>query len=325
MCHILGVWTVSRRRLKIIAVIVFIGVLLLSTLYYFTYILHAVENIGMAVEFNDHAAAAWVALEKKWFRDVGLNVTSLATFRTGLQLAAAITRGDIDVAWACLGPIIMAYARGVPLKIVCMAHLHGYALVAKPEYESVEDLNGKVIACPGPGSPCWLLLRMVMEKYNIEAVVRKMSPHTALNALLSGQIDAAALPEHYVTLAKLKGMRVLVRSQSIWPTMPGSVLVVKEEFLKRNPKAVKKLVEVTVRALNYINKHFEDSARIVAKKLNIPYEAALESMRYLDYTYEIDLNEVQKYINLLVKYGAIDKPFNASDIVDTRFLKEVVG
>ena len=220
---------------------------------------------------------------------------------------------------------MVTLSRGVPLKIICMAHLHGYALVCKPEYDSIMDLNGKIIACPGPGSPCWLLLKMVIDKYDIQVRIRKMPPHMALNALVSGQLDAAALPEHYVTLAKMKGMKVLVRSQDIWPTMPGSVLVVKVDYLRSHPEAVRKLVKVTIRALNYINKHFDDAARIVAKRLNIPYEASLESMRNLKYTYSIDESEIQKYIDLLVKYGAIDKSFNASNIIDSSFLQELLG
>jgi len=302
-------------------VIAFIAVSLLL-ISHLMLIPHAIENVGMAVEFNNHAATAWIAMEKGWFKEVGLNISSLATFRTGLELAAAITRGDIDVAWACLGPIIMAYARGVPLKVVCMAHLHGYAIVSRPKYERMEDLNGKIIACPGPGSPCWLLLKIVMDKYGIQAKVKKMPPHIALNALISGQVDAAALPEHYVTLAKLKGMRVLVRSQDVWPNMPGSVLAVKKEFLEEHPEVVEKLVRVTVKALNYINSNFKDAAMIIAKKLNIPYDAALESMKNLQYTCEIDESEVQRYIDLMVKYGAISKPFNATELIDKQFLKQ---
>lgn len=312
----------GKVNLRIVIIAVVFTIIVLSLIFYPILTSHALKKVGMAVEFNDHAAAAWIALEKGWFREAGLNVSSLATFRTGLQLAAAISRGDIDVAWACLGPIIMAYARGVPLKVVCMTHLHGYVILCKPGYKSIKDLNGKIIACPGPGSPCWLLLKIVMDKYNIQVKIKKMPPHMALNALVSRQIDAAVLPEHYATLAKMKGARILIRSRDVWPEMPGSVLVVKKEYLEKHPDAVKKLVEVTIKALNYINNNFDDSAKIVAKKLNIPYEAALESMKYLKYTYKIDKDEVQKYINLLAKYGAIDKPFNATDLIDEEFLKQ---
>jgi NitT/TauT family transport system substrate-binding protein len=72
----------------------------------------------MAVEFNDHFAAAWIALDKGFFEEEGLNVTRLETFTTGLELSVALTKGDVDVAWACSGPLILARAQGVPIVVV---------------------------------------------------------------------------------------------------------------------------------------------------------------------------------------------------------------
>jgi len=315
----------KRVSLKTAVIILIILCIIIYTFYstIFTLLVGKACNIGMAVEFNDHAAAAWIAMEKGWFEQENLNISTLATFKTGLELAAALSRGDIDVAWACLGPIIVAYSRGVKVSIVCMAHLHGYAIVGKPEFTTLNDLNGKVIACPGPGSPGWLLLKIIMEKYDLHAEVKKMAPYIALNALITGQIDAAALPEHYVTLAENSGMRVLIRSQDVWPEMPGSVLVVKSDYLDKHPEIVRKLVKVTLKALDYINSHFEDSAKIVAKRLGISYDAALRSMSNLDYTFKIDVSEVQMYIDLLAKYGAIEHSFNASEILCLDFISEV--
>ncbi|RLG87126.1 MAG: hypothetical protein DRO18_03570, partial [Thermoprotei archaeon] len=264
-------------------------------------------NIGMAVEFNDHSAAAWVALDKGWFKEEGLNVSKLVVFRTGLELATAMAKGDIPVAWVCTSPAILIYSRGTPIKILAMTHLHGYAIVARPEISDVRELSGKVVASSGPGSPTWLLLKMVIDMYNLSDVeIKKMPPFMSLNALLTGQIDAASLPEHYVSLAESKGMRVLIRSQDIWPNMPGSALVVREDFLKGHPDIVLKLIKVTVKSTKYINKNLNESARIVAKRLNVPYDVMLRSMKNLRYTYVIDKDEIQKLINLLVKYGVIN-------------------
>ncbi len=34
------------------------------------------SDVGMAVEFNDHAACAYVAKEKGWYKEEGLNFTA---------------------------------------------------------------------------------------------------------------------------------------------------------------------------------------------------------------------------------------------------------
>ncbi|RLF04817.1 MAG: hypothetical protein DRJ60_06565, partial [Thermoprotei archaeon] len=137
------------RPAKIVSVIV--GIMLISLIALAFLVLPPMlkaeaKPISMAVEFNDHSAAAWIALDKGWFKEEGLNVTTLETFTTGLELAAALTKGDVDVAWACLGPLLLAYARGVPIVVVAQAHLHGYAIVGRPGIESIDQLNGGVVA-----------------------------------------------------------------------------------------------------------------------------------------------------------------------------------
>ncbi len=287
------------------------------------------ENIGMAVEFNDHSAAAWIALRKGLFREMGLNISSFTTFRTGLALAAALYRDDIQAAWVCLGPGLVAIDRGIPIKVVAMAHLHGYSILVSPKsnISKVSGLKGKTIAVPGPGSPAWLLLRMVLDEYNIglgTIKMKKMPPDIGTNALTFGLVDAAALPEPYVSIAESRGAKVLVRSQDIWSNMPGSVLVVKESFLTEHPDAVIKLIRVDIKGVKYIRKHFNVSASIVAASLGVEAPIVERSMQFLSYEWNIDLIEVQRYIDLLKGYGAIEGRFKAAETVDLEFLGEAV-
>ena len=75
--------------------------------------------IGMAVEFMDHSACAYISQDKGWFEEEGLNLTSYESYVTGMALASALARGDIQVAYICLVPAINVYANAkVPIKIV---------------------------------------------------------------------------------------------------------------------------------------------------------------------------------------------------------------
>src|SRR4030042_4566465 len=83
--------------------------------------------IGMAVEFMDHAACAYISQNKGWFEEEGLNLTSYESYVTGMALASALARGDIQVAYMCLIPAINVYANAkVPIKIVAGTHKYGY-------------------------------------------------------------------------------------------------------------------------------------------------------------------------------------------------------
>ena len=62
----------------------------------------------MAVEFVDHAACAHIAKNKGWFEEEGIKLKFYDSYITGMALAAALSRGDIDIAYICLIPAINA-------------------------------------------------------------------------------------------------------------------------------------------------------------------------------------------------------------------------
>ncbi len=279
--------------------------------------------VRFAVELNDHSSAFWVALDKGWFEEEGVHL-DYKVFSTGLELAVALTKGDVDVALACVGPLLLAKNRGVPLKLVAMMHNHGYAIVVNPDkVRDVSDLNGKSVSASGPGSPTWVLLMLVKDKYNLTMNIHRMPPFMATTALLTGKIDAASIPEHYATLAESMGAKVLLRSQDIWPTMPGSGVATTEDFLRNHRDLVVKIVKVLARAIDYIKEHPDEAAKIVAKHLASDVGVLKKSMSNLEYTIKINVDEIQRYINYLVEYNILEKNMSALDFVDTSILREL--
>ncbi len=217
--------------------------------------------IGVAVEFNDHAAAAYIAQDKGWFEEEGLDLSACESYVTGMALASALARGDIEVAYICLVPAINAYANaGVPIKIVAGTHWAGYGLVVNPDkIGAVEDLEKPDIriGCVREGGPVDVLLQKVIDGYGLDrdevlSRVQRMNPPKQVLAIQTGQIDAAFLPEHWATTAEDFGFRMLLTSQDIWPEVQGSVLVVKEELLEEHPEVVSKLVGTSQRATDWI-------------------------------------------------------------------------
>jgi NitT/TauT family transport system substrate-binding protein len=304
--------------------------------------------IGMAVEFNDHAASAYIAKDKGWFEEEGLKLTAYESYVTGMALAAALARGDIQVADVCLVPAIITYANaGVPIKIVAGTHKYGYGLVVNPEkIKTVEDLEGADIriGCVQVGGAVDVVLRKTIDKYGLDEDrvlnhVQRMNPPKQVMAIGAGQLDAVFLPEHWATMAEELGFKMLLTSQDIWPEMQGSVLVVKDDLINSHPEVVRKLVEVTERATEWGNQHPQEAAEVMARQLQaaggdvLPTEIAgavtglevtpevlLRSMARLEYTTDIDPKVIQETIDYLVELGYIKKGFNAEDILDLRYL-----
>ena len=306
-------------------------------------------SIGMAVEFTDHAACAYISQDQGWFEEAGLNLTAYESYATGMALASALARGDIEVAYICLVPAINAYANaGVPIKVVAGTHKYGYALVVNTDkIKTVKDLEKPEVrfGCVREGGAVDVLLHKIIDTYHLDegkvlSNAQRMNPAKQVVAIKTGQLDAAFLPEQWATMAEEVGFKMLLMSQDVWPEMQGSVLVVKEDLISENPSAVGKLIRVSQRATDWGNQHLEEAAEVVARQLQaagseilpakvadvassleITPEVLLRSMQRLEYTTGIDPVVVQDTIDYVAELGYIKSTFNAEDILDLRFLE----
>ena len=305
--------------------------------------------IGMAVEFMDHAAGAYISQDKGWFEEEGLNLSSYESYVTGMTLASALARGDIQVAYLCLVPAINVYANAkVPIKIIAGTHKYGYGLVVNPnKIKSIKDLEGSDIriGCVREGGAVDVLLHKTIDRYNLDEKkilnnIQRMNPPMQVLAINTGQLDAAFLPEQWATMTEDLGFKMLLMSQEVWPEMQGSVLVVKDELIRDNPEVVEKLVKISQKATDWINQYPQEAAEIVARQLQeaggnlfpveitdiavkteITPEVLLRSMNRLEYTTDIDAVVIQDAINYVARLGYIKSSFKAEDILDLSFIK----
>ena len=304
----------------------------------------------MAVEFMDHAACAYISQDKGWFEEEGLKLTAYESYVTGMALASALARGDIEVAYICLVPAINAYANaGVPIKIVAGTHKYGYGLVVNPDkIRTVNDLEKPDIriGCVREGGAVDIILHKTIDKYSLDQDkvldnIQRMNPPKQVLAIKMGQLDAAFLPEQWATMAEEFGFKMLLMSQDVWLEMQGSVLVVKEDLIRDHPEVVRKLVKVSQKATNWGNQHPDEAAEVMARQLQVvdgslsPAEAAgvaakleitsqvlLRSMARLEYTTDIDPKVVQETIDYIAELGYIKSSFKAEDILDLRFIED---
>ncbi len=297
---------------------------------------------GIAVEFNNHAACAYIAHAKGWFEEEGLALLPVfQIYESGAAIAAALARGDIQIGYMGLTAAIMTHARGVPIKVIAGIHKYGYGLVARPELKEIEDLHNKTIGCLREGTVTDLLLNLMIDKYHLRNVtVLRMSPSEEVIALISGRLDAAFLPEQHATMAESRGFPMLTRSQDLWPFMQGDVLVVKTELIQNNPDLVIRLVKVTQRATAWINEHPDETAEIMAGQLQVAGEKIFlakeaeitmnleitpevisRSMDRVEYAINIDPRVVQDIIDYMVELGYIKEGIKAADILDLRYLQ----
>jgi len=308
-------------------------------------------TIGMAVEFVDHAACAHIAKSKGWFEGAGIKLKFYDSYITGMALASALSRGDIDVAYICLIPAINAFGNAeVPFRVIAGTHKYGYGLLVNPEkVREVKDLNRSDIrlGCSREGSPTDVLLHRMIDKYGLAEdkilrKVRRMPPPEVLLALKMGQLDAGFCCEQFPSMGEKMGFKVLLTAQDLWPEMQGSVVIAREELVRKHPEIVAGIVRVTELATRYIHDHPEEAARIVSRELQVTGKEVLplrvgriadqlsitpdvikkSLMTRMICSTDIDPEQVQLTIDYLYKLGYIKKRFKAEDILDLRFLSK---
>ena len=267
----------------------------------------------------------------------------MKVYASGVGVAAAFTKGGFDISYMCLIPAIYTYANGgVSIKIIAGTHKDGYGLVVNSaKIKDIRDLEKSDIKIAnGPKGTATDFLQMFLiekESLNSKKVLAntvRMNAAKQLMALRNGKVDAVFVPEHFAAMAaSFPGMKMLASSRDIWPDMQGSVLVVTEDFLKKQPEDVKKLKEINKRSIDLINKHPQEAAGIIARNLNmnqtrikeetksldanleVTPELIAKSMANLRSTSEITKQDVQAVIDKMHALGYITKSFDATEIM----------
>lgn len=240
------------------------------------------QSLKISVEYNVHSLPAYVAFKKGLYEKNGLKVERIDSYITGVALVSAMTKGDVEVAYLCLAPAVLAFSNaGLKIKIVDQTHLYGFSVLVNPErIKNVEDLKREDlrIAVLREGTMSDLLLNYALRKSLLHPKVlenvRRMNPPLALMALKKGDVDLAFLPEHWGSLGEGWGFRVILSAPHIWPGMPGSVIVVKEELLKKEPSLYERLKGINQASIAFIKRNPQQSEKLMLEALteSIPVE-----------------------------------------------------
>jgi NitT/TauT family transport system substrate-binding protein len=219
---------------------------------YFPNITHAPALIGVNKNFFQNALGSGTKLEPK-------------TFNAGPAAIEALFSGAIDATYIGPNPAINGWAtsKGQGLKIIAGSTSGGAGLVVRAGINSVADLKGKKIATPQLGNTQDVALRSYLKSNGLNAdqqgggdvSILPQDNATAVQAFAQGAIDGAWVPEPNLSKMVLESKgRILVNEKDLWPNgqFVTTHLIVTQDFLKKYPETVKKLLQGHIEAINYI-------------------------------------------------------------------------
>jgi len=285
-------------------------------------------------------APAVIADRKGFFKEEGVNV-EIKSFGDGPILQQALSSGDLDMAYIGAPPVFQWYARGLNSRILAKVNYGQAAVITQADspIRKIEDLKGKKIAGVAKGSGMDVLLRgyVLKEAAGLEpdrdTTIVNMPAGNMPAALDRNLVDAAFTWEPFVATALLRGTSRLVLdiNQAI-PQYPWYIVMAMPRTLAQRPDDVIKVLRAHRRAIDFLNKHPDESNQIIAEAFEIPtvktadgreikpVDVVKEARKRIGWSDRIQQGDVQ-FIQQLMNYsralGFLNKDLRATEVIDT--------
>lgn len=282
----------------------------------------APQKVRLGYLRNDlHHLAAWVAIEKGFFKDEGIAVEVAGIFNAGPEEMSAFASKSIDMGYLGIAPSITGLAnKSARVRALSLANAEGSAIVVKKDsvIKDIKGLVNKTVAIPGYATVQDFLLRKALEAAGIDPKkvnIIAIKPPEMISALGSGQIDAFIAWEPHPSKAVTMGIgRVLLPSSRIWTGHPCCIVAAEDSFLKNNPGTVRAFLKAHARATEYIRKNPADAIKIGVKFTGMDEATVREALGNIKYHNHIEERDLKEYVHYLLGFGYI-KPVSADALI----------
>lgn len=255
-------------------------------------------------------------------------------FSSFSEMGESLRNGKIDAAFIIAPLSIVLKQQGEDIKIVYIGNRHESTLVVRKglKIRSLSDLAGSKIAVPSRFSGHNITLRKHLQKLGLEdkITVVEMNPPDMASALISGRLDAYFVGEPFPSKTLKSGDAELLNYvEDIAPHFICNLMIVRNDFIKKDPETVKMLVTAAARAGFWAKNHLDEATKIAGEYWNQPPELARYAMttqkgeiRTLFDLYQPKETEIQAMADDMVSLGLI-KSNNIAGLVDDEFAKNV--
>lgn len=285
-----------------------------------------------------HGLPLYVALEKGYFKDAGLDV-ELVKFEAPNQIIDALLQDQIDFGdgSTALGITGIANYKN-PNKILVWAvsgetgDNAGENLIVPIDSSitsttSIKELKGKRLGI-NAGTIQWrTITREILTQNGLDmdkdVTIVELAPSVQVQAIASHQVDALLALEPQPTIAVAKGVAKLwikaPAKQMIADPFYAGAGVVTTKFAEENPETAKKVIAIFERTIQEINQNPNEYRKYLKRYTSLPDEfigsVPLVDFKLCNHLDDKDISSITKFYSLFTKYGVIDGTINIDDLL----------
>jgi ABC-type nitrate/sulfonate/bicarbonate transport system substrate-binding protein len=279
--------------------------------------------------FNEKITALWIGVEQGFFRKHGVNV-EVINIRSGPQTIAALSSGDIQIAYTIPGTVLSAAAAGMDLAFFAgVVNRADGDFVASPGLRGAEELRGKRVGVQSIGGGVWSMTMLALEHLGLEPARDKIllmvlgDQSILTQALATGGIDATYLSYTYSASLKEKGFNVLVDMGKAPIVYQGLALATERSYLKQNPQIIDSIMRGVVESVAFIQRpaQKETVLKSLMKNLRLKNSQDAETgYQALQWLYSLDINPSLKGVQNMHRLLALTNPkmksVKSEDVID---------
>ena len=285
-----------------------------------------------------HMAPLWVAKDKKFFDNHGLDV-QLILVSGGSLVAQMLASGEIQMTANAPASLVNLIAGGEKLSFFLgLSNTSPFTVVTQPNLRKPEDLKGKRLGTARFGGSSHISaliglehLGMDLKRDKIILIQTGVDPER-MAALEAKAIDAAMLQRVATKVMTSKGFYPLLNMNQAKIPYQNTGLAMRRDFAAANPAAVDGVCRAVVEAYGFIfNKENKQAVKeSIARNLRLPKVDAAEDF-YQEALEELDRKPYPSLegTRIVIKYVAEQNPkaasIKADDLVDTSWLKKLDG
>jgi len=243
---------------------------------------------------------------------------------------ATLISGEIDY-YTSLGPGVAAAIRGIPVKLVaCYVPGPTAALIARPEFKSVQELRGQTIGIGVFGDNVHSIGKMIFKHFGLdpdkEIKFLATGPTESRFAVMKQGLIAATLagsPADF--LGKKMGFVVLARANELF-SFPVTGLLSSVKKIKERPDEIKRVIKAGIKANRYIRQNRDGTIQAMMEWLKIDKEMATATYDSVGKAFNEDGSLPEDGLRLLIeeakKAAKVTREIALSDVADLSILRE---